>query len=301
MPKGPSVRYLIEGSKRTGISLVMNEAAKAQREAEEGPLEYSHPSIVSGPAGATNRFDPMGNDIRVSTPPTVEGANNWPIGEDAQVDGGLNPAQNDYPEGRIHDAASVSSRPPNAKSDFNPDLDKRSYNADYREDVARENEVESQKQMENAPLLSEDSPADPKTADYDAERAAKEGVTTTTIEDAASAAKKGVVIGLGVGAFAAVAALALPGFGLVLGGGALATALAGVAASTAGGAMASGVVGYLKDQGVPAPHIPRYQSAYEGGGALVSVELADPDRQSEIEDVLTKYGATDVERYGDQD
>ena len=310
---------LDHGVKADRISLVMNEEARNRRSTAEDPeMQYTQPTLVSGPAGATNRFDPLGNDQRQSTPTPIQGGNNWPIGEDAEVDGGLNPAQNDYPRTGSSSPTELSSRPPNSKYDFNPDLDRKDYNADYVADVDRENRVEAERDLarrspdnlarEGDEGLEINRPEHPHTtheadrtvgpAAYEPERAAKHGVTTTTIGDAASAAKKGVVAGLGFGALAAVAALAVPGFGLVIGGGALATALAGLAASAAGGAVAGGVVGYLKDQGVPANDIPRYQRAYEGGGAILAVQLEDEGERESIEAILHKYGAHSVDRYG---
>jgi hypothetical protein len=297
----------------------MNDEAQKKRGTVEDPeLQYTQPTRVSGEAGSTGRFDPLGNDVRQNSPFLLQGANNFPIGEDAEVDGGLNPAQNDYPRTGSNSPTELSSRPPNAHYDFNPDLDKRDYNADYDTNVERENRDEAQREFERRSIdnlkpeadegLAINRPDHPQNAHeadrtigpaaYEPERAAKMGVTTSTIADAASAAKKGVVAGIGVGAIAAVAALAVPGIGLVLGGGALATALAGLAASAGAGAIAGGVVGYLKDQGIPAHDIPRYQRAYEGGGAILSVQMESEAEREAIEALIRKYGATSVDRYG---
>ena len=130
------------------------------------------------------------------------------------------------------------------------------------------------------------------------ELGAKSGLSTTTTADAASGAAKGAGIGLGVGVLAGIAALAIPGFGLVLGGGALATALAGAAGGTAVGAVAGGVTGYLKDQGVPDEHIEHYQRSFDTGGAVLAVTTPSNDITSvEIEEVLNKYGATNINAY----
>src|SRR5579885_2342276 len=67
------------------------------------------------------------------------------------------------------------------------------------------------------------------------EKAAKEGISTTTGKDAASGAAKGAGIGLGVGILAGLASVFVPGVGLVLGAGALATAIGGAAGATAAG------------------------------------------------------------------
>lgn len=310
---------LDHGVKAERISLVMNEEAQKKRGTMDDPeLEYTQPTRVSGDGGSTGRFDPFNNDVRQNSPFIVQGANNFPVGEDAEIDGGLNPAQNDYPNAGAGTPNALSSRPAADKYDFNPGLDKRDYNRDYDASVERENAAESEKNtvrrgIENLKPEADEGlainrPDHVQTvhdadrtigpAAYEPERAAKMGVTTTTIADAASAAKKGVVAGLGVGAIAAAAALAIPGFGLVIGGGALATALAGLAASAGAGAIAGGVVGYLKDQGVPAHDIPRYQRAYEGGGAILSVQMESEAEREAIEALIRKYGAISVDRYG---
>ncbi len=133
----------------------------------------------------------------------------------------------------------------------------------------------------------------------DDELDAKTGITTTTPGDAAAGAVKGAAVGLGAGALAAVASLVIPGFGLALGGGALATAIAGAAGATAAGAVAGGVYGFLKDQGVPEDKAMRYEEAYRAGGAILAVRLPSNDvSRPEAEDILAKYGATNVGAYG---
>ena len=189
----------------------------------------------------------------------------FPIGEGAEVNADLNPAQDDYPRAGTDAPIELTSRPIR-HDDGAPLVIAQGHDADVRE--------------------------------YDAERAAKAGVSTTTIQDAAKGAAKGVGYGLGVGALAAVASLAIPGFGLVLGGGALAVAVAGLAASAGAGAVAGGVVGYLKDQGVPADEIPAYQSAYEDGGAILSVAMHETTDTIKVQEILRKYGASNVRPFG---
>lgn len=305
------------GVKAESISLVVSEEYNQRRGTVDDPeLNYTQPTVVSGEAGSTGRFDPLGNDLRVGTPP-VMGGNLGPVGESAEL--GLNPAQDDYPRSGAGLPTEFASRPPAAKSDFNADLDKRGYNEGYETgvpNVEADNSVQDHRENEARLSVERDEGLDinrPAEADirsardsdrtigapaYDPERAAKMGVTTTTIADAADAAKKGVVAGLGLGALAAAAALTIPGVGVILGGGALATAIAGLAASAGAGAVAGGVVGYLKDQGVPANDIPHYQNAYENGGAILSVHLDEDSDRAKIESVLSKYGADRVERYG---
>ncbi|GEM_PF-1343963 len=333
------------------ISLVLNEEAKKRvRGYADSPAMGSQPTIVAAGSSGLGTFDPLGNDLRLSgaTPP-VPGGNQFPIGETAEVDHDLNPAQNDYPRTGSDSPTELSSRPPNSKYDWNPDLDKKSYNDDYErsssekmDDEIRQEGDRDRARVDPASVNKEndegtiaDQGAIPNAAsgatptsvtgptgtsgpghvaagavpggkepghvadvrEYDAERAAKAGVTTTTVQDAASGAAKGVAAGLGLGALAAVAAITIPGFGLVLGGGALAAAVAGLAATAGAGAVAGGVVGYLKDQGIPADQIHGYQKAYEDGGAILSVVVEGNDR-SKIEDVLQKYGASNVRPFG---
>jgi hypothetical protein len=129
------------------------------------------------------------------------------------------------------------------------------------------------------------------TSATDLDKAAKEGISTTTPEDAALGAAKGAGVGLGVGALAGLASLIVPGFGLVIGGGALATAIAGLVGATAAGAIAGGMVGYLKDQGVPEHAVLAYVSDLQNGGALLEVVLPSGD-VDEIagQDIVSKYG-----------
>ena len=312
---------LDHGIPASDISLVLNEEAKKKVENyTDSPAMGSQSTIVSAGGGGLGTFDPLGNETRLTgaTPP-VPGGNLFPVGETAEVNADLNPALDDYPRTGADSPTELSSRPPNSKYDWNPDLDKRSYNADYeransekgddeirlegdrdraRVDPASVNKENDPGTIESAPMaVAHGHVADVRPVD-DPERAVKAGVTTTTIQDAAKGAAKGVTYGLGVGALAAVASLAIPGFGLVLGGGALAAAVAGLAASAGAGAVAGGVVGYLKDQGVPADEIPAYQAAYEGGGAILSVVINEGSDLAKVQELLRKYGASNVRPFG---
>jgi hypothetical protein len=302
------------GVRADDISLVVNrEEPAGNKTLDDRELDYSQPTRLLGPAGATGRFDPLGNDLRVSTPTPVQGGNLMPIGESAEMN--LNPAQNDYPIEDVNQPTAFSSRPPNAKSDYNPDLDKREYNADYKADVDRENREEArldlQRRMpDQASAESDTGPVDTPNRptpvyDYRDERTGTaphapdtSGIHHESISDAASTAKKGVVAGLGVGALAALTAIAVPGIGLVIGGGALALALGGLAAGARAGHASGGVVSYLKDHGVPANDIPRYQKTYEEGGAIICVQVDDMSNRSGIERILGEHGAVKVDRYG---
>lgn len=130
------------------------------------------------------------------------------------------------------------------------------------------------------------------------ELSAKSGISTTTAADAGAGAIKGAAVGLGVGIAALVASLLIPGVGLVLGGGAMATALAGMVATTGAGAVAGGVVGFLKDQGVPEEAITVYRDTFDRGGAILAVAVPAEFNRADIEAILAKYGATNVEMYG---
>lgn len=125
-------------------------------------------------------------------------------------------------------------------------------------------------------------------------------ISTTTGQDVASGAGKGAVAGLGVGLIAGLTSLFLPGFGWVLGGGGLSLALAGAAATTAAGAAAGGVTGFLKDQGVPEDVLIRYHDAFEHGGAILGVLPTEAVDRPTIEAILAKYGALNIDTYGEE-
>jgi len=124
------------------------------------------------------------------------------------------------------------------------------------------------------------------------------GITTTTAADAGIGAVKGASVGLGVGVLAALAAVFIPGVGLVIGGGALATALAGTAAAIGGGVIAGGVYGFLKDQGVPEDQALAYRETFDSGGVILAVTMDESIDRDEIDAVLAKYNAVNVNRYG---
>jgi hypothetical protein len=128
-----------------------------------------------------------------------------------------------------------------------------------------------------------------------AEKAAKQGITTTTAADAAMGAAKGMTIGSGVGIAAALAALLVPGVGIVLGTGALALAFAGAVGTAVAGGAAGGVVGYLKDQGMAEDIVSHYSDAYGSGGAILALAVPTGNLDTEqAEGILVKYGATNV-------
>ena len=143
-----------------------------------------------------------------------------------------------------------------------------------------------------------DSAINQTTHPVDPDAAAKHGISTTTPEDAGEGAIKGTGIGLGVGILATLAALTVPGVGLVLGAGVIASALGATALAAGAGALAGGVTGYLKDQGVPNDMAERYHGTVQGGGAMLSISVPSGSvDQATAEQVLAKYGGTDIGAY----
>lgn len=127
---------------------------------------------------------------------------------------------------------------------------------------------------------------------------AKTGISTTTGADATAGAAKGAAVGLGVGVIAALASVFIPGVGLVFGTGALAAAIAGTVGATGAGVIAGGMIGYMKDQGVPEDALTVYRDAYDKGGAILAVNLPRDMDRADIEAILAKYGAQNVDLYG---
>ena len=111
------------------------------------------------------------------------------------------------------------------------------------------------------------------------------GQKTLAGEGAATGAISGGVVG---GVLGAAAALLIPGFGPAIAGGILATTLGGAAI----GAAAGGILGALAGMGIPEEEARYYQSAFEGGRLLVTVQA--PGRQREALDILQHNGAYDA-------
>ncbi len=260
---------LDHGVQPSEISLVVSEEYGRRRGTVDDPeLSYTVPTIVAGPIGRTDRFDPLGNDLR----------NSGEIGVMAGEAG---------PRSEV--------KPPSQNGADQKDFDPLELNEAYTPEAKRRLETDQADSIE--PPLKGD-PSEVGLPSYDFEQAAKRGITITTAHDAAIGAAKGVGIGLGIGSLAAIAAITVPGFGLIVGGGALAIALAGIAATAGAGAVAGGVYGFLRDQGMPADEIPAFQSAYEKGGAILTVQLTGRIPRDEIEGILRKYEAGLVVRYG---
>ena len=132
----------------------------------------------------------------------------------------------------------------------------------------------------------------------DAQRAephAASGITTTTGRDAAKGAAEGAGIGLGLGALLGLAAIAIPGVGWVAGAGAL---VAGLAAATgAAGAVAGGAYGFLADLGLPPHYTQQLQTHLETGRPVLSVHLSDGVPETQVIQLLEKYGATSAQAF----
>ena len=132
-----------------------------------------------------------------------------------------------------------------------------------------------------------------------AKRRAESGITTTTPDDASAGAVKGAALGLGVGVLAALASVFIPGIGLVVGGGALASAIAGTVGAAGAGAITGSIVGYLKDQGMPEEAITTYRDAFASGGVILAISMPADVRRENLEAILAKYGATNIDLYGE--
>lgn len=106
-----------------------------------------------------------------------------------------------------------------------------------------------------------------------------------TGERAAVGAASGGVVG---GLLGAAASLLIPGLGPAIAGGILAATLGGIAI----GAAAGGIIGALTHVGVPEEEARYYQSEFEAGRTLVTVDA--PGRQQEAIDTLRRNGAYDA-------
>jgi len=82
----------------------------------------------------------------------------------------------------------------------------------------------------------------------------------------------------------------IPGFGPVIAAGLFATILGGAAV----GAAAGGIIGALVGAGVPEEEAHYYEGEFNEGRAIVTVR--SDGRTSEVEDILARYGAYDMQR-----
>lgn len=120
----------------------------------------------------------------------------------------------------------------------------------------------------------------------------------TPAEGAGKGARAGAWIGAITGV--AIAAGAIPGLGAILVAGPLLTTLGvtGVVGSAAAGAISGaavgGLVGALINLGVGEEKAKRYYDRVVAGDILVAV---DSELDTDVEEAMKKYGATDVETY----
>ena len=57
--------------------------------------------------------------------------------------------------------------------------------------------------------------------------------------------------------------------------------------------------GYLKDQGVPEDVLTHYNDTFVQGGAILAVTPNVEKPRAEIEAILSKYGALNIDTYGE--
>src|ERR671936_1311148 len=118
-----------------------------------------------------------------------------------------------------------------------------------------------------------------------------EGQTDTA--GAGSKAGEGLAAGAVIGGIVgAAAALLIPGIGPVIAGGVLASVLGGAAV----GAAAGGILGALVGMGIPEEEASYYESEFQAGRILVTVNCAG--RCDEAREVMRRFGAYDVETRG---
>lgn len=110
---------------------------------------------------------------------------------------------------------------------------------------------------------------------------------------AGKGAAVGATAGLGAGALwgLGIVAGALPAIGPVIAGG----ALAAIVASAAGTAVAGGILGALVGLGIPEEEAKYYQSEFERGRTVVTVE-ASGDRYRKAVQIMDRYNAYDYDR-----
>jgi len=129
--------------------------------------------------------------------------------------------------------------------------------------------------------------------DQSAQGELAEHTGTKAAEGAVSGAVGGGLLGGLVGLLVGIGALAIPGVGPVIAGGALATALGvggGTAVAGAGiGATAGGVVGALIGMGIPEEEARHFESGFQSGGVLVTVNAGN--RVMDALAILERHGA----------
>jgi len=99
----------------------------------------------------------------------------------------------------------------------------------------------------------------------------------------------GILGGIG-GFLIGIGALAIPGVGPFIAAGPIMAALGGVAI----GATVGGVAGGLIGMGVPEYEAKTYDANVKAGKTLIAVHCLDSSQATQVRDILTKAGATDI-------
>ncbi len=115
----------------------------------------------------------------------------------------------------------------------------------------------------------------------------EQGRGMTMSRHVSSGTATGAAIGGAGGLLAAAGLFTIPGIGPILALGPLAAGLTGAAAG--------GLIGGLVDMGVPRERSEYYEGKVKEGHVLATVE-AD-GREGEVEELLRRYGATEVETH----
>jgi hypothetical protein len=117
-----------------------------------------------------------------------------------------------------------------------------------------------------------------------------------SVKEAESEAGSDAIVGGIIGLAAGMIAVVLPGIGALIAAGPIAGAIGGMTA----GAAAGGVIGFLKDHGVSEEQAEFYEEGVRRGGALVTVQGVDGDREKAARKILDESGAIEVEQLADE-
>lgn len=122
---------------------------------------------------------------------------------------------------------------------------------------------------------------------------------TTAGDDAAIGATSGTILGGGAGLLAGLGLMAIPGLGPVVAAGWLAATATGALVGAVAGGATGGIIGALMDAGVPEHDSEVYAETVKRGGAIVSVRVADADRDR-VERIMNDHGAIDPSATADE-
>ncbi len=112
------------------------------------------------------------------------------------------------------------------------------------------------------------------------------GMTMARGDDLTGGTMTGGAIGAGAGLLAGLGAIAIPGIGPIVAAGPIAAALTG--------AVTGGIVGGLVDLGIPEERSRYYEGKVKQGNVLTVVK-ADDNTVGSAKEVLSKFGAKDIE------